>query len=103
MFLRNASVKQKLSWITMLSTGMALVVATVAFAVYDTLVFRNEMVRHLTILAEVVGGNSASAIVFNDQNSAEATLSALKAQPNITTGCIHDATGKQHMMHGPDK
>lgn len=94
MFLRNASVKQKLSWITMLSTGVALVVATVAFAVYDTLVFRNEMVRHLTILAEVVGGNSASAIVFNDQNSAEATLSALKAQPNITTGCIHDATGK---------
>ena len=103
MFLRNTSIKQKLSWITMLTTGVALVVATVAFAVYDTLVFRNEMVRHLTILAEVVGGNSASAIVFNDQNSAEATLGALKAQRNITTGCIHDATGKVLATYFRDK
>ena len=103
MFLRNTSIKQKLSWITMLTTGVALVVATVAFAVYDTLVFRNEMVRHLTILAEVVGGTSASAIVFNDQNSAEATLSALKAQRNITTGCIHDATGKVLATYFRDK
>ncbi len=50
---------------------------------YDMLTFRATMVRNLSTQAQIIGSNSVSALLFNDSQSAENTLSALKAAHNI--------------------
>jgi hypothetical protein len=80
---RNYSIRQKLTWMNMLVSGAALLLACTAFASYELADFRRTMVRNLSIQAQIAGANSASALLFNDPDSAANTLSALTAAPHI--------------------
>jgi signal transduction histidine kinase len=80
---RRFSIKQKLTTIIMLTSGIALVLSSVAFMTIEVLSFRRMMVDDLSTLAEIIGTNSTAALTFNDQQAAEETLSALKAEPHI--------------------
>ena len=59
---RNYSISQKLTWMNMLVSGAALLLACAAFAAYELEDFRVTMVRSLSIQAQIVGANSASAL-----------------------------------------
>jgi signal transduction histidine kinase len=91
---RNYSISKKLTWMNILSSGMALGVACTAFIAYDVFSFREAMARNLTIQARIVGANSVSALLFNDARSAEQTLSALHSAPNILQAAIYTSDGK---------
>jgi PAS domain S-box-containing protein len=86
--IRN-SIKRKLIWINTLASGVALMVASVAFVGYELSVLRQNMVRTLSVQAQIVGFNSASALLFSDPEAARKTLSALEAEPNILTAVIY--------------
>jgi methyl-accepting chemotaxis protein len=73
----------------LLVSAAALVLACAAFIGYDLITFRQTMVRNLSTQAQIIGSNSASALLFNDPQAAETTLSALKAAPNILSGVIY--------------
>ena len=51
-------------------------VASVAFVGYELSVLRQNMVRTLSVQAQIVGFNSASALLFSDPEAARKTLSA---------------------------
>jgi signal transduction histidine kinase/DNA-binding response OmpR family regulator len=89
----DLSIKRKLTMITMVAAGAALFLACAAIATYELVTFRGELVSRLSALAQVVGGNSASAILFQDPVSAEATLAALRAEPRIVSARIHTPSG----------
>src|SRR5580700_8261670 len=91
---RNYSIRQKLTWMNMLVSGAALLLACTAFAAYELADFRLTLVRGLSIQAQIVGANSASALLFNDPDSARNTLSALKAAPNIVAAGIYTPEGQ---------
>ena len=91
--LRNVPIKRKLIAITMLTSGVALLLACVAFMVYDTVVFRGEMATELTSTARIVGDNSSSALAFRDPDSARQTLQSLKANVHIVGAAIYDTDG----------
>jgi PAS domain S-box-containing protein len=91
---RNYSISQKLTWMNMLVSGGALLLACAAFATYELADFRATLVRNLSIQAQIVGANSASALLFNDPASARNTLSALEAAPSIRAGGIYTPTGQ---------
>jgi hypothetical protein len=80
---RIYSIRQKLTWMNMLVSGAALLLACTAFASYELSDFRQTLVRSLSIQAQIAGLNSASALLFNDPESARNTLSALQAGPHI--------------------
>ena len=80
---RNYSIRQKLTWMNMLVSGAALLLACTVFAAYELAEFRATLVSNLSIQAHIVGANSASALLFNDPESAENTLSALNGAPHI--------------------
>lgn len=82
-------IRQKLTWVYALGTGLALLVACVAFVAYDLGSFRERMVRQLGTQAEIVGDNSAAAIVFDDRNAAMQIMRALKADPHIMVAVIY--------------
>ncbi len=85
---RRRSILRKLTLMNMLVSGAALTLACLAFFVYDQLTFRESLVRTLSAQAEIVGSNSVSALLFNDPQSAENTLSALKSSLSIASAAI---------------
>lgn len=91
---RNATIRQKLTWMSALASTTALLLAGSAFFAYHLVTFRSSIVRTLSIQADTIGLNSVSALRFDDQRSAEETLSALRADRNIITAAIYSAEGR---------
>jgi len=88
------SIKRKLQATSLLGIAAALILSCLTFATYDSIVFRNSLLRDLETLAEIVGSNSTAALSFGDQNAAGELLSTLRAKPHIRTAVIYSADGK---------
>lgn len=91
---RQYSITSKLTRMNMLVSGAALLLACAAFVGYDLISFRNAMVHNLSIQAQIAGSNSVSALVFGDPKTAESTLSALQASPNIVSAGVYTLDGQ---------
>ena len=83
--IQNYSISKKLTWMNMLVSGVALLLACGGFCAYDLYSFRDALVRNLSIQAEIIGDNTASALLFDDSHSAEKTLSALAANRHLVS------------------
>ncbi|MFL6676195.1 MAG: response regulator [Massilia sp.] len=90
----RSSLNHKLTIISLLSTGMALIVVFVAFAVTSVLNHRKDEGMQLSSFAGVVGTNSVDALLFNDHNLAKNILAALRAKEEISTAILYDRKGK---------
>jgi two-component system sensor histidine kinase/response regulator len=90
----RSSLNQKLTIISLLSTGTALLFVFAAFAVTSVLNHRKDEGMQLSSFAGVIGTNSVDALVFNDRSQAQTTLSALKAKEEISTAVLFDRKGK---------
>jgi signal transduction histidine kinase len=88
------SISWKLLWISMLSSGTALLLVCTAFVLYDRLTFRDMMLRQLIGQAEVIGRNSTSALLFDDPSAAATTLAALRAEPRVVAARIYASDGR---------
>jgi signal transduction histidine kinase/DNA-binding response OmpR family regulator len=91
---KNHSISRRLTWMNMLVSGAALIMACAAFVAYDMATFRETLVRNLSTQAQIIGSNAVSALVFNDPQSAENTLTALKASPDILSAVIYTPDGQ---------
>jgi len=98
-FLRNIPIKQKLTFITMLASSVALLLACVAFATYEQVRFRDRVVRDLSIIAEMTSANSTVGLTFNDVSSVEQTLNSLRAHPHIARACVYDKNGRPFAIY----
>jgi methyl-accepting chemotaxis protein len=97
--IRDYSIKKKLTLMNVLISGLTLLLACTVFGAYDLTTFRALMVQSKSIQAQIVGENSASALLFNDAKSAEDTLSALKAAHMILSGGIYTLAGEPLAMY----
>src|SRR5712692_10283414 len=98
---RGLSIRRKLTLIIMLTSCVALLLASVAFVIYDRITFRRAMARDLTVLANVIGTNSAASLTFNDPKSAQEVLGALSAEPHVIAACIYTHGGKAFATYLP--
>jgi len=87
----------------MLVSGAALLLACAAFIGYDLVSFRRAAVYNLSIQAQIAGSNAVSAILFDDPSSAEKTLSALQASPNIISAGILTPNGRPFAAYSRTK
>src|ERR1700722_778042 len=86
-------IKQKLTVIIMLTTAAALLVAGIGVIVFDSVVFRADLKRDLSTLAQITAENSTAALAFNDAKSASKTLAALHARTHLVKACIYRLDG----------
>src|SRR5260370_34216509 len=100
--IRDYSIKKKLTLMNMLVSGATLLLACTAFGVYELTTFRSTTVQNLSIEAQIVGANSASALLFNDSKSAVNTLSALKAAPTVLSGSIYTLADEPFAVYQRD-
>ncbi len=100
---RHYPISKKLTAMNMVVSGIALLLACTAFFTYDLLTFRQARVRGLSVQAEIIGSNSVAAILFNDPHSAENTLSALHAAPNIMFAGVYNLKGEPFAAYWRDR
>jgi signal transduction histidine kinase/DNA-binding response OmpR family regulator len=91
---RQHSIKAKLTQLTMLTSGAALLVSVTLFGFSDVRRFRSSMERDLQTLADVVGASATSALDFDDETAAAKTLAALEQKPVILRAAIYDKDSK---------
>jgi signal transduction histidine kinase len=92
--LQQSPIARKLTLMNMLVSGIALLLACTAFLAYDRITYRESLVNNLSSQAQIIGSNSVSAIVFNDPQSAQTTLSALRSSPNVLYAAILTPDGQ---------
>ncbi len=97
----RSSLNKKLTIISLLSTGTALLFVFVAFTVASVLNHRKDEGMQLSSFAGVIGTNSVDALLFNDRNQAQNTLSALKAKDDISSAALFDRQGKLFARYVP--
>lgn len=86
----------------MLTSSVALLLACVGFLLNDLVTLRGSMERHLSVLAQITGENSAAALVFEDLEAAEEVLDALRAEPSITRAALYSPAGDVFAIYARD-
>jgi PAS domain S-box-containing protein len=86
---RDLSIRRKLMLITMVTSTLALLLASVGFLAYDLFAFRRQMSQDLLTQAEIIGANSSGALAFQDARTAADTLAALRAREGIISAALY--------------
>ena len=94
MHFSNLSIKRKLMLIAMLTSSLALLLASVGFLAYDLTAFRTRMSHDLMTQAEIIGSNSMAALAFQDEKATGEILSALQAKDEIVAAAIYSPDGR---------
>jgi diguanylate cyclase (GGDEF)-like protein/PAS domain S-box-containing protein len=94
MRIRDFSFRFNLSLLTISTSMLAVLLASLGFAVYEWQSFRASAVRELTALADTLGANTAASLAFNDQRTAQEMLSALATEPSVLVACLYDNQGR---------
>lgn len=92
-YMFSPSIAGKLTRLNLMVTGMALLLAYVAFLAYDLYALRQDLIGSLATEAGIVGTNSVTALLFDDQQAADSTLAALSHWPQIKCAKILRADG----------
>ncbi|HZM69990.1 MAG TPA: response regulator [Candidatus Cryosericum sp.] len=90
---RDRSIKQKLTIIVALTSGVALVLACASVIGYERMSGRDTMARELTTLGEIIGANTMAALAFHDTKAAAETLATLTTQRQITAAAVYSSDG----------
>ncbi|MEO5376318.1 MAG: response regulator [Magnetococcus sp. DMHC-6] len=90
----DLSIRHKLIWILMLTSGITLLMSALAFSLNQWYKERGAIVESVTIQARLIAENSRAALVFQDVETAQEILSALKASTLVVSGSLYNAKGE---------
>jgi PAS domain S-box-containing protein len=89
----DLSIRQKLQSIVLVTSALALLVASAVFTIYDRSTFLRAKTQDLSASAKMVGSNITAALSFGDAESASEILAALQAKQNVTHAYIYRKDG----------
>jgi signal transduction histidine kinase/DNA-binding response OmpR family regulator len=93
---RNMSIAEKLTGIIMLTTAVALLFSSIAFALWDRSTTRQRMDNDLNTLATILGSISATGLDFNaSPEQFGPILKSLKYRANIISADLFTTDGRQ--------
>ena len=93
--LHTGSIKGKLRRINLLTIGSAFVIATVLLTTYDYLNLSAELLEDSRVKAQLIGRNSASAMVFDDAKAAAELLGSLDAEKQVLSAALWNEQGQR--------
>jgi len=76
----------------MITFLVAIVICVSTYLYFDYVSLRQNKVKNMSIIAEVIGLNSEAPLLFNDSEAANSILMGLKAEADVTHACIVDST-----------
>lgn len=93
--LKQLSVGQKLTFIALVTSGVALLLAFLGFMAHEIVAFRRSMRDAQVGVARMVGENVSAALTFNDVEAAEQTLRAVAVQDHVLVAALYDRHGRR--------
>ena len=86
---RDAPIRQKLVIIIMVTTAVAMFLASFGILGFDSVLFRSSLSHDLSALSRIIAQNSTAAITFDDPRTATETLNALRVRTHLVSACIY--------------
>ena len=90
---RNISLRQRLVLLTMVSSSVGLMFALLMYLGYNEHLAREHKVEELQSAADLIGTNSAAALVFDDSVEGARVLLALQTRKHIRQGVLFSPDG----------
>jgi len=90
---RNLSIRLNLTLLILFASGLAVLLASFGFGIYERANYRSSSVRELTALADTLGANSAASLAFEDKKAAQEILGALATEPHVLIARLYDNDG----------
>ncbi|MBY0494887.1 MAG: response regulator [Cyanobacteria bacterium] len=92
--LKRLSIRQKLTAMLMTASAVVLLLASMAFVVWDFYRYRADMQSDLATEAQLVLENTAAAVTFLDPDAAGETLEMLELHPHTQIACLYLPGGR---------
>ena len=92
-FLGDTSIRYQLRNIVMVTVGLALFMASLAFVSYDILSYRRSIVRELDVMTHLVEASSSAALTFEDADLARAALRPLEGSRDVVAAWLFAESG----------
>lgn len=89
----NLSFRKKLVALTTATSGLAILLASLSFAILESFIARSALQQDVELTAELIGANSAAALLFNDQTAASENLGVLSSRGSILSAALYDISG----------
>ncbi len=93
MRLPRMSLRRRLEWGGIIPGTLAVALLAITVMVLDSGDFRARVENELESLADVLGANCASPLLFDDPEFARETLAALAAVPHVQRAVLRDSNG----------
>jgi len=93
--IKPTAIRYKLGLITMITVGMALLLASAAFVVWEVVDYRRTLVREVNVLADLVEASGAAALDFEDERLAAEALRPLQVNPDIASARLITPLGRE--------
>lgn len=90
---RVPPIRQRLMRMILLTSGAVLLFTCASFFAYEYLSYRRATVQNLATLGEVIAINSTAALAFENPETAQETLGALRAEPHVIAAVIYTRDG----------
>ena len=87
-YFRDLSIRRKLISVMLLTCGIVLSMASLAFVGNEALSFRRGALENLKVMAQIIGSNTAAAVDFNDPKAATETLDGLVAASHVMSAYL---------------
>jgi len=84
----SASIGRRLGWLSIFSSGTALLTASVALLFFQLQEVKSSQVRRLETIADLIAFNVAPAVDFNDAEAANVMISSLKTRPAVLSAGV---------------
>ena len=102
LFSRCRSLGFKLTLSHLATTAFALLLACLAFAIYDQHSAGQQVVKRLTGTAELIAAYSTAALYFEDSETANEVLNGLHSDSSVRTACLYRASGDPYAAYGTE-
>ncbi|MCP4695481.1 MAG: EAL domain-containing protein [Gammaproteobacteria bacterium] len=86
---KDLPIQYKLTLISLLISGVILILASTAFVTNDLITLREMMMRDIEVKSKIIAYNSAAAVRFDDQNAAGEILAGLRADEHVISARIY--------------
>jgi signal transduction histidine kinase/DNA-binding response OmpR family regulator/HPt (histidine-containing phosphotransfer) domain-containing protein len=98
----KTSIRGKLMWITMLTTTGAVILACLAFGLFELLNYRHQMSRDLSVLSEMVSAEEAAGRELSDPEVVKEVNSWARDQRAVVLACVYSKDGRLLIKYARD-
>lgn len=102
MLFRDAPIRRKLMTMTLVPSGVVLLLTCAAFIGYEFATFRRTSIQQLTTLGQIIAAESTGAMAFDNQRDATEILAALQADRQVVAAGLYDAQGRLFSRYPAD-